>query len=346
MALPLTIPPKSNHKSFLYSPVHTDLDTLDAHIAFLGIPFGSPYSMEDVNNEQSRAPAASAKPPTAPSAGLERYDFDIGGPLYLGKPIKAVDCGDVPGNMYDFQDHVRRAELAVRKILKAGALPMILGGDHAIPIPVLRAYEGRGPITLVQIDAHLDWRDEFNGVHDGLSSPMRRASEMDHIDHIFQIGIRSQGSARAEEAGGGEGLRRKYHHRLRIARRRDGRDPHRIPNGGKYYITIDADGMDPAVMPAVAGPAPGGVTFHQARKLIHGLVKKGRVVGMDIVEITPAIDVNRISSITAARLFVNLIGATDRGRLLQGLKFRFAKSSIKKEEDRKRGDRKRSELES
>ena len=83
----------------------------------------------------------------------------------------------------------------------------------------------------------------------------------------------------------------------------------RIPAGGRYYITIDADGMDPAAMPAVAGPAPGGVTFHQARKLIHGLVNKGRVVGMDIVEITPALDVNRISSITAGRLFVNLIGA-------------------------------------
>jgi agmatinase len=68
--------------------------------------------------------------------------------------------------------------------------------------------------------------------------------------------------------------------------------------------------MDPSVMPAVAGPAPGGVTFHQARKLIHGLVKKGRVMGMDIVEITPAADVNRISSVVAARLFVNLIGAT------------------------------------
>jgi agmatinase len=83
----------------------------------------------------------------------------------------------------------------------------------------------------------------------------------------------------------------------------------RIPSGKRYYITIDADGMDPSVMPAVAGPAPGGLTFHQARKLIHGLVRKGRVVGMDIVEITPRLDVNRITAITAGRLIVNLIGA-------------------------------------
>jgi agmatinase len=86
----------------------------------------------------------------------------------------------------------------------------------------------------------------------------------------------------------------------------------RIPDGGNYYITIDADGLDPSVMPAVEGPAPGGLTFHQARKLIHGLVGKGRVLGMDVVEITPMRDVNRISAITAGRLIVNLIGAAVR----------------------------------
>jgi agmatinase len=308
--LPLTVRSKTNHKSFLYSEICDDLDKLSAHIAFLGIPFGSPYSMEDVNNDQSRGPAAMRQATDRAVRSLERYDFDIGGPLYLGKPIKAVDCGDVPGNMYDFDDHVNRAEQAVRKILKAGAFPMILGGDHAIPIPVLRAFEGRGPITLVQIDAHIDWRDDFNGVRDGLSSTMRRASEMEHISDIFQIGIRAQGSARYDDVAAAKAYGA---HLITAYELHDvGMDAilDRIPSGGQYYITIDADGMDPAVMPAVAGPAPGGVTFHQARKLIHGLVNKGRVVGMDIVEITPGIDVNRITAITAARLFVNLIGAT------------------------------------
>jgi agmatinase len=212
--------------------------------------------------------------------------------------------------MFDRNDHINRAEQAVRKILKAGALPMIFGGDHAIPIPVLRAYEGRGPITLVQIDAHIDWRDDFNEVRDGLSSPIRRASEMDHIKDIFQIGIRAQGSARAEDVAAAQAYGA---HIITAYELHDaGMDAilDRIPAGGQYYITIDADGMDPSVMPAVAGPALGGVTYHQARKLIHGLVKKGRVVGMDLVELTPAIDVNRISAIAAARLFVNLIGAT------------------------------------
>ncbi|MGE4246543.1 MAG: arginase family protein, partial [Parvibaculaceae bacterium] len=86
----------------------------------------------------------------------------------------------------------------------------------------------------------------------------------------------------------------------------------RIPDGGQYYLTVDADGMDPTIMPAVAGPAPGGVTYPQIRTLIHGLVRKGRVVGMDIVEITPKRDLNGISAITAGRIIVNLIGMAVR----------------------------------
>jgi agmatinase len=81
-----------------------------------------------------------------------------------------------------------------------------------------------------------------------------------------------------------------------------------IPDDGTYYLTIDADGLDPSAMPAVAGPAPGGLTYPQVRKLIHGLVAKGRVVGMDIVEITPKCDVNQITAITAGNLILNMIG--------------------------------------
>jgi len=227
----------------------------------------------------------------------------------MGRDLRVVDCGDVAADLDDFDNYTAKAELVVRKILAAGAMPVILGGDHAIPIPVFKALDQAGPITLVQIDAHIDWREEVNGVREGLSSPIRRASEMAHINQIFQIGMRSSGSARAEEV---EAAAAYGAHITTAWELHDiGMDAvlQRIPDGGRYYITIDADGMDPTVMPAVAGPAPGGLTFHQARKLIHGLVRKGRVVGMDIVEITPNLDVNRITAITACRLIVNLIGA-------------------------------------
>ena len=226
------------------------------------------------------------------------------------RPSKARKTGigiakDVAGN------HAR-SEAAVKKILAAGALPIILGGDHAIPIPVFRAYEGRGPITLVQVDAHIDWRDIFHGVSDGLSSVIRRASEMDHINEIYQIGLRAAGSARPEEVDAA--LKYGAHLIPDIELQEIGMKSvlDRIPDGGQYYLTIDADGVDPTIMPAVAGPAPGGVNYPQMRTLIQGLVNKGKVVGMDVVEITPSRDLNGITAVTAGRFICNLIGTAVR----------------------------------
>jgi agmatinase len=312
MALPLTVPPSLKHQSLLWSPICTDLDALDAHIAILGIPFGSAYHAAAITNDQSNAPDAVRSVTDRICRGLERYDFDVGGPIYGGRALKVVDVGNVPAEMTDLRSHYVRAEQAVSKIVAAGAMPITLGGDHGIPIPILRAYKGHSPITLIQVDAHIDWRDEVNGVRDGLSSPIRRASEMPHIGEIFQIGIRSQGSARPEEVKAAAAYGSNIIPAFEV--HDNGMDAvlDRIPEGGQYYITIDADGLDPSVMPAVEGPAPGGLTFHQVRKLIHGLVRKGRVVGMDIVEITPSTDVNMITCITAGRLIVNLIGAAVR----------------------------------
>jgi agmatinase len=229
-----------------------------------------------------------------------------------GKDIKVVDCGDVVGIAKDVAGNHARSEQVIRKILASGALPIILGGDHAIPIPVFRAYEGRGPITLIQVDAHIDWRDVFHGVSDGLSSVIRRASELKHIDEIYQIGLRSAGSGRPEEVEAA--LAYGAHLIPDIELQEIGMKAvlNRIPDGGNYYLTIDADGVDPTIMPAVAGPAPGGVNYPQMRTLIQGLVKKGNVVGMDIVEITPSRDLNGITAVTAGRFICNLIGSAVR----------------------------------
>jgi len=298
--------------SFHNFPIETDLDNLNADIAIIGIPFGDPYSMGEASNDQAFAPTHIRQHCGRALRGLDRYDFDIGGTLLDGKDIKVVDCGDVIGIAKDVAGNHARSEQAIRKILAAGALPIVLGGDHAIPIPVFRAYEGRGPITLIQVDAHVDWRDVFHGVSDGLSSVIRRASELKHVDEIYQIGLRSAGSARLEEVEAA--LAYGAHLIPDIELQEVGMKTilDRIPDGGNYYLTIDADGVDPPIMPAVAGPAPGGVNYPQMRTLIQGLVKKGNVVGMDIVEITPSRDVNGITAVTAGRFICNLIGSAVR----------------------------------
>ncbi|MBV9785027.1 MAG: agmatinase [Acidisphaera sp.] len=312
MSLPLLVAPAATEHSFLRAPVVTDLDALDAHIAVFGMPFGDPYGMEGVANDQSKAPAAVRLASDRACRGLDRYDFDLSGTLFDGRPIRLADCGDVPADPRDLGGHYAAAERAVRRMLEAGALPIMIGGDHGVPIPVLRAYDGRGPITLVQVDAHIDWRDEVDGVRTGYSSPIRRASEMAHVGDIVQIGIRGQGSARAGEVADALAYGAKLITAYEVHDRGMEAVLERIPDGGSYYLTIDADGLDPSVMPAVAGPVPGGLDYHQVRKLIHGLVAKGRVVGMDVVEIAPTLDVNRITAITAGRLIMNLIGAAVR----------------------------------
>ena len=306
----LTVAPRRIRRTFMDFDLALDLERLVADIAVLGLPYGESYNIDEVTNDQTNAPTAIRQASQRISGGLERWDFDLGSPLLYGKPVRIVDCGDVPGDTRDLSRHFSRAEKATRLILNAGALPIVLGGDHGVSIPVLRALDNRGRITLIQVDAHVDWVDQKHGVREGYSSPMRRASEMDHIGEIFQIGLRGQGSARREEVEAATDYGAHLITDMELQDRGMDQILAQIPDGGSYYLTIDADGLDPAVMPAVAAPAPGGVTYAQARKLIHGLAVKGRVVGMDIVEITPKCDVNQITAITAGHLILNMIGKT------------------------------------
>lgn len=313
----LNVPPRTAHGSFMFSEVHTDLDTLDADIAILGLPYGSAYWPEAIVNDQINAPNAVRQASYRACQDLNRYDYDLGGPIFDDRPVKMVDVGDV---RYDISvpggDHFRRAEIVMRKILKSGALPITIGGDHGIPIPIFHALEeldlSQGQITLIQVDAHIDWRQERNGVHDGLSSPIRRASELDHIGDIFQIGMRAQGSARREEVDAAAAYGANIITSFEVQQQGIQAVLDRIPDKGRYYITIDADGLDPSICPAVETPCPGGLSYFQVRELIHGLVRKGRVVGMDIVEICPELDLNDLTSVVACRLITNLIGAATR----------------------------------
>lgn len=308
----LTTAPKTGHATFLYSELATDLDNLKADIAFLGIPYGDAYSFAEIVNDQTNMPAAMRRATDRIVRSIERYDFDLGGPLYDNRPIRTVDCGDIVGDFRDLAGHYVKAEAAIRKIRAAGAMPIVLGGDHGVPIPVLRALDGEGPLTLIQVDQHLDWRQDVNGVTTGYSSPIRRAAEMAHIGEIFQIGLHATGSARTEEVEAALAYGAHLVPSYEVHERGMQAVLDRIPAGGRYYLTIDLDGIDPAIAPGVAGPCPGGLTFPQVRTLIHGLVGKGRVVGMDVVEITPRSDINQITCITAGRFIVNMIGACVR----------------------------------
>ncbi len=312
---PLADLPGLSPCTFSSFPFVSDLDRLEAQIAILGIPFGMPYAPSSMANDQSRAPNAIRQFTNKFDIDytLSHYDWDLPGPLLDGRNIKIADCGNVTADTSDHKQHYIRAEQVARKIFSRNTTLVTLGGDHGVPIPVLRALEVFDTkVTLVHVDAHLDWRDEFNGEKEGYSSPIRRASEMPWIDNIVQIGLRGVGSARTQEvedaiAYGATIIDAYEMHDIGIDATLD-----RIPDGGPYYLTIDADGIDPTIMPAVMAQTPGGLSWIQLRKLVHGLVNKGRVLGMDIVEIAPQHDVGNITMVHAERLIRNFIGACVR----------------------------------
>jgi agmatinase len=165
---------------------------------------------------------------------------------------------------------------------------------------------------VLQIDAHIDWRDEVNGERYGYSSAMRRASEMPHVAGMVQVGLRSVGSARFDEI---EAARR-YGSRFVTAREIHAQGVEtalqHIPHDAQVVVSLDCDGLDPSVMPGVAARTPGGLTYTQTIDLLSGLSHRSRIVGFDLVELYPPADIAGLSALTAARILVNLIGAVVR----------------------------------
>lgn len=298
-------------QGFLGWPIVTDPARWDADVALLGIPQSEPYPGDACPNDQSRAPDAIRAQSGQITDGRAHWDFDNDAPVQDCLPPRCIDIGNVvcPGS--DWTAHAAQVEAVARRIWEGGALLLAFGGDHGVTIPLLRALAVLGePVHIVHVDAHLDWRDEVRGVRGGYSSPLRRASELPFVRGMTQIGMRGTGSARREEvetarAWGSRIVTATEVHRHGIDAIVDS-----LPGDANFFITIDADGLDPACMPGVLAPVPGGLRPEQVFRLLKGVAARGRVLGMDVVEIAPSMDfANALSCITAGRLVMNLLGA-------------------------------------
>lgn len=303
------IPVPGGEPAFLGGERCDDLDALDADIAIVGVPFGVPYDMVGSTSPSSASPRAIRTQSVGLGRYLGHYDHDFGGDLFAGRTVRIVDCGDVAMQPGQYEANAAATTAVIRRILERGAVPVVLGGDHSIPIPVMRAYEGTGELCVVQIDAHLDWRDEINSVHQGLSSPMRRASELPFVRGMAQVGIRGVGSGRQREIDDARAFGSVVIGAAELHRDGVGAALERIPAADRYYITLDLDGLDPAIAPGVNALAFGGLSYFQVFDLLRGVAAKGAVVGFDIVEMAPALDVRNLTSLLAARLTLNMIGA-------------------------------------
>lgn len=238
----------------------------------------------------------------APPAIRAAYD----GACYNTVSETGVDCaasladrGDLRPAGGGFREDAARYSAAVRAELERGRTPFILGGDHAITPALVAAFAGRGPVHVVQWDAHPDMYPDFDGNPDSHACVAARLLEMPHVAAITQIGIRTETAAqrRIRDAAGerviqipaweAESRRELLSH---------------VPEGAAIYLTVDMDGFDPAFAPAVAHPVPAGLSARAGLELVKEIGSAGRrLAGMDVVEACPDHRDNR-TLILAARL--------------------------------------------
>jgi agmatinase len=290
--------------TFGKSPYQPDWSAIDADVAVMGAPFDFGTQWRAGARFGPRAIREASTLFSFGHAGAYDHEDDA---TYLDG-VRIVDIGDADIVHTDTVKSHANIEAGVRAILKAGALPVVLGGDHSVNIPCINAYDGHGPIHIVQIDAHLDFVDERHGVRYGHGNPMRRAAEKDYVTGLSQFGIRNVSSTAKE---GYEAARKMGSDILSVRQiRKLGIEGTlaRVPKGVDYYVTIDIDGFDPSIAPGTGTPSHGGFVYYEVLELLDGLTKRGRIVGVDLVEVAPDYDHTGTTAILAAQVLLNLIG--------------------------------------
>ena len=286
-----------------------DWNAIDADVAVLGAPFDGGTQWRPGARFGPRAVREASTLFSFGHAGAYDHEDDA---VYLGSDVKLVDIGDADIIHTKTEQSHANIETAVRKILTAGALPVVIGGDHSVNIPFIRAFSDEcaeyGPIHIIQIDAHLDFVDKRHGVTAGHGNPMRRASEQDYVSGLTQLGIRNVSSTARD---GYDDARKRGADILSVRQIRAlGTQAvlTRIPAAARYYVTIDIDAFCPSIAPGTGTPSHGGFQYYEILELLQGLTQRGQVVGVDLVEVAPAYDPTESTQILAAQLLLNFIG--------------------------------------
>jgi agmatinase len=267
-----------------------------------------PYLGHGTENGGETGPDAVRRAITAACVDIDHWDFDFDGPLLNDGALDVVDLGDVVTDPRTAPVNRENIERVTRAILAAGAVPLMIGGDDSVAIPFMRGVETVEPLHILQIDAHIDWRDRIGDETLGYSSTMRRASELPFVTSMTQVGIRAVGSARRHEVEAakawGSRLVTVAEARVKgIAAVVDA-----IPRDGAVLIHIDCDAMDPGSCPGVNALSPGGFHFEEMTALIAAALRGRRLAGLSIVEFQPRMDINDISATVVGRLVCHVLG--------------------------------------
>ena len=308
--------PFVGHATFAKSPICTDWDRIDADFAVLGVPndMGTQY-----RPGARFGPRGIREASTLFSFGHSgAYDFEDDITYLPAGEVRIVDLGDADIVHTDMNKSHANTEWAVRKILAAGATPVILGGDHSIHAPAIAAYSDQDPVHIIHFDAHLDFVDERHGVRFGHGNPLRRASEKTWVTGMTQMGIRNVSSSNREDYAAARAAGSKIFSVRDIRRMGTEGILAEIPGDVRFYVTIDIDGFDPSIAPGTGTPSHGGFQYYEVLEILQGVAQRGEVVGVDLVEVAPPYDSGDITSMLAAQLLMNFLGFVFEARRQKG----------------------------
>jgi agmatinase len=271
--------------SFLRAPIVDSLDARPSDIAILGVPIdeGSPFAPGSrfgprAIREQSMRLASASEGCVDPRTGQRMLDLD---------DIRITDLGDVAVLPTDVEANLARVTDAVAEVIRHGALPVVLGGDHSISYPIVRAIEG--PLHVVQFDAHLDYAPIDGALRYTNAHPFRHVAGFDKVERLVQVGIRSLRTAAgpygdAVRDGNVIVVPDRVHER--------GIDAvlEHIPAGARCYVSIDMDALDSPLVPGCVSAEPDGLSYQELRDSLRALAERADIVGVDLVEVNPTVD--------------------------------------------------------
>jgi len=291
----LQVPRYAGHSTFARLPRLEDVD--DYHVAVVGVPFDSGVTYR---------PGARFGPSYIRQGSrlLRPYNPALEVSPFAG--VQVVDAGDIATNPFSIDEAMRQVEAGVRELSADGRNVVVLGGDHTVALPVLRALKAQhGPVALVHFDAHLDTWDTYFDAPYTHGTPFRRAWEEGLLDadHTMHVGIRGSLYSERDLAEDAEMGFRIVHARdmdrlgadrvVEMVRERVGDAP--------VYVSIDIDVLDPGFAPGTGTPEAGGLTSRELLGIVRGFAG-ANVVSGDIVEVSPPYDHAEVTAIAAANL--------------------------------------------
>jgi len=271
----------------------------ESEAVVLGAALATVYP--DREPHATAGPAAVRIASTRLARFVGHHDFDTGRPFAAWRS-RLADGGDVSTVRADPEGNRRRIMSVVADVLARRAMPVLLGGDDSVAEPFVAGWRDAGPVTVVQIDAHLDFRDEVDGEHHGYSSPMRRASEMPWVRRIIHVGQRGVGSARPDDVRDSLAAGNRIVTARDLAHEGVAAVAAILDPGESFLVVYDVDGTDPADIGAVRAPVPGGPGAVEIAELVGAMTERARLTGLVLTEFEPELDPHGTDALALARL--------------------------------------------